>query len=61
MPASSLNFQKLLNFISTMRGTKNYSFSELKHLKPFKTIILDTETAILVLQRLKLFFVKELF
>jgi hypothetical protein len=44
-----------------MRGTKNYSFSELKHLKPFKTIILDTETAVLVLQRLKLFFVKELF
>ena len=28
-----------------MRGTKNYSISELKHLKLFKAIILYTETA----------------
>jgi hypothetical protein len=28
-----------------MRGTKNYSISEIKHLKPFKEIILNTETA----------------
>ncbi len=47
MPASSLKFQKLLNFVWTtcMRGNKNYSISEIKHLKPFKEIILNTETA----------------
>jgi len=28
-----------------MRGTKSYSISEIKHLKPFKEIILNTETA----------------
>jgi hypothetical protein len=28
-----------------MRGTKNYSISGIKHLKPFKEIILNTETA----------------
>ena len=42
---SSLKFQKLINFVCLIRGTKKYSDSELNYLKPYKTIILDTMTA----------------